>query len=211
MVEGNGADGADGADVTSTTRSIVLHRTPTILLSTNSTFPKSLDKLKIRRRISLFPLRLTLKADWEVATRNFVYGCSVKDSILGGRFTVNVGDRQVGYRKHFTLPNGSKLALVGSAKYMEDGSVKPDFGMQYKFGGDLTSRAGHTDAMLIGNSVGIRQKINVVKGLGLEVNGAMRFPQPTATYTYDAGSLSVGEGAFELHVQEVNGILRIGY
>ena len=200
-----------GGERTSTTSSLVLRRSPMVVLSSNSTFPRSFDKLKIRRRINVFPLRLTLKADWEVATRNFVYGCSLKDSLLGGRFTVNVGERQIGYRKHFALPNGSKLALVGSAKYMEDGSLKPDFGMQYKFGGDMMPRAGHTDAMLIGNSVGIRQKINVIQGLGLEVNGAMRFPQPTATYTYDGGSLSIGEGAFELHVEEVNGILRIGY
>ena len=66
-------------------------------------------------------------------------------------------------------------------------------------------------AVIGGNAVGIRQKINVIKGLGVEVNGAVRVPQPTATYTYDGGSLSIGEGAFELHVQEVNGILRIGY
>lgn len=200
------------ADRTTTSSSIVLRReAPTVVLSSNSTFPRSVDKLKLRRRIHVFPLRVTLKADWAVATRDFTYGCSVKDSLLGGRFTINVGERQVGYRKNFTLPNGSKLQLVGSAKYQEDGTVKPDFGMQYKFGGDLMPRAGQTNAMLVGNAVGIRQKINVVKGLGIEVNGAMRFPQPTATYTYDGGSLSIGEGAFELHVQEVNGILRIGY
>jgi hypothetical protein len=202
------------ADRTTTNSSVVLRReAPTVLLSSNSQFPRSgFDKLKLRRRINVFPLRITLKADWAVATRDFTYGCSVKDSLLGGRFTVNVGERQVGYRKNFSLPNGSKLQLVGSASYQEDGSVKPDFGVQYKFGGDMITRAGHTDAMMIGgNAVGIRQKINVIKGLGVEVNGAVRVPQPTATYTYDGGSLSIGEGAFELHVQEVNGILRIGY
>jgi hypothetical protein len=192
-------------DRTTTTNSLVLRReAPTILLSSNSAFPRTLDKLKIRRRLHLFPIRMTLKADYETKDRTFTYGCSVKDSVLKGRFSV-------GYRKQFKLPNGSKIALVGSATYVDGGRIKPDFGVQFKFGADVPRVAGHTDAVWHGNSVGIRQKVDVIKGLGLEVCGAMSFPQPTARYTYDGGSLVVGEGAFQLHVQEVNGILRIGY
>lgn len=134
----------------------------------------------------------------------------VQDTLLKGRFSLNVPDRRIGYRKQIALPNGSKVALVGSCTYM-NGHVKPNFGIQFKFGANVPRVAGHTDAVWHGNSFGIRQKINVVSGLGLEVCGAMSFPEPTARYTYDGGSLVVGEGAFQLHVEEVNGVLKLGY
>lgn len=123
---------------------------------------------------------------------------------------MDVPDRRLGYRKQIALPNGSKLALVGSCTYV-DGRVKPNFGVQFKFGADVPRVVGHTDAVWHGNSFGVRQKVNVLSGLGFEVCGAMSFPEPTARYTYDGGSLVVGEGAFQLHVEEVNGILRLGY
>lgn len=133
----------------------------------------------------------------------------LQDSLLKGRFSVNVPDKQVDYRKQFSLPNGSKLALVGSVAY-RDGSIKPDLGVQLKFGAD-TVRGGHADAIWMGNSFGIRQKFDVVRGLGFEVCGGLSFPTPTARYTYDGGSLTVGEGAFQMHISEVNGIVRLGY
>jgi len=63
-------------------RSMVLRRdSPQILLSSSSRFPNTLDKLKIRKRVNLFPLRVTLKADYETSNRAFTYGCSVKVSV----------------------------------------------------------------------------------------------------------------------------------
>lgn len=60
-------------------RTLVLRdRSPQILLSSDSQFPKTLDKLKIRKRVEFFPLRVTLKADYETKSRTFTYGCSVK-------------------------------------------------------------------------------------------------------------------------------------
>jgi len=134
----------------------------------------------------------------------------LQDSLLKGRFSLNVPERQVGYRKQISLPNGSRLALLGCCTY-SDGKIKPDFGVQLKFGADVP-RAGHTDAMWVGNSAfSIRQKFDVVRGVGFEVCGGVSLPTPTARYTYDSGSLMVGEGAFNIHVAEVNGILRLGY
>jgi hypothetical protein len=57
---------------------VLRDRSPQILLSSDSQFPKTLDKLKIRKRVEFFPLRVTLKADYETKTRTFTYGCSVK-------------------------------------------------------------------------------------------------------------------------------------
>lgn len=59
--------------------SIILRQeSPQIVLSSNSQFPKTLDKLKIRKRVQFFPIRVTLKADYETKNRAFSYGCSVK-------------------------------------------------------------------------------------------------------------------------------------
>jgi len=132
-----------------------------------------------------------------------------QDSLLKGRFSLNVPDRQIGYRKQFNLPNGSKLALIGSCLY-RNGIIKPDFGVQLKFGAAIPN-GGHADAVWHGSTFGIRQKFDVVKGLGFEICGGLSFPTPTARYTYDGGALTLGEGAFQLHVSEVNGILRLGY
>lgn len=59
--------------------SMMLRRdSPQIILSSNSQFPKTLDKLKIRKRVQFFPIRVTFKADYETKARTFTYGCSVK-------------------------------------------------------------------------------------------------------------------------------------
>ena len=69
----------DTVPLSSEARSVVLRReSPQVLLSSNSQFPKTLDKLKIRKRVHFFPLQVTLKADYETKDRTFAYGCSVK-------------------------------------------------------------------------------------------------------------------------------------
>lgn len=60
------------------TSMMLRHESPQIILSSNSQFPKTLDKLKIRKRVQFFPIRVTLKADYETKSRSFSYGCSVK-------------------------------------------------------------------------------------------------------------------------------------
>ena len=72
-------------------RSMVLRReSPQILLSSSSRFPSTLDKLKIRKRVHLFPLRVTLKADYETSSRSFTYGCSVKVRVFELLFAAKV-------------------------------------------------------------------------------------------------------------------------
>ena len=53
---------------------------PQIRLTWASKFPAKVDKLKLRKRINLFPVRVTLMADYDTNTREFEYGCSAKAS-----------------------------------------------------------------------------------------------------------------------------------
>lgn len=55
---------------------------PQIHLSWASHFPQKVDKLKLRKDIKFFPVKITLKADYSTATREFEYGCSAKVTLL---------------------------------------------------------------------------------------------------------------------------------
>lgn len=51
---------------------------PQIILSSASRFPSKVDKLKLRKIVQIFPVRVTLKADYDTNTREFEYGCSAR-------------------------------------------------------------------------------------------------------------------------------------
>jgi len=51
---------------------------PQVQLTWASRFPKKVDKLKLRKHVNLFPVKLTFKADYDTNTREFDYGCSAK-------------------------------------------------------------------------------------------------------------------------------------
>lgn len=75
-------DGIPVAGVVATepvaTTYIVRTEHPQIHLSWGSRMPAKPDKLKIRKRIDVWPLKVVLKADYDTATREFDYGCSVR-------------------------------------------------------------------------------------------------------------------------------------
>jgi hypothetical protein len=73
------------------------------------------------------------------------------------------------YLKKLKLPNGGRLALTASASYV-DRQVRPDFGMQLEFGGETETPDGSARAVWVGNTFDLRQRFNVVRGLGLEVS-----------------------------------------
>ena len=60
---------------------------PQVLLTWGSQLPVTFkpDKLKLRKHVDLWPIRVTLKADYETRTRDFTYGVSCKASGAGGR------------------------------------------------------------------------------------------------------------------------------
>ena len=55
---------------------------PELVITWASEFP---DKLKIRKEVTLWPLRFKLRADYTRALRAFEFGCSCKVSIQAGR------------------------------------------------------------------------------------------------------------------------------
>jgi hypothetical protein len=51
---------------------------PQIQLTWASKFPKKVDKLKLRKVVTVFPIKVTLKADYDTNTKEFEYGCHAK-------------------------------------------------------------------------------------------------------------------------------------
>ena len=51
---------------------------PQIMMSWASMFPKKFDKLKLRKRLKVWPVRITLKAEFDTTTNGFDYGWSIK-------------------------------------------------------------------------------------------------------------------------------------
>ena len=54
---------------------LLRHEHPQIKLTWASKFPHKVDKLKLRKQIKFFPVKFTLKADYDTNTREFEYGC----------------------------------------------------------------------------------------------------------------------------------------
>lgn len=66
------------------------------------------------------------------------------------------------------MPNGARVALTASCTYM-DRQFKPDFGVQLEFGGETNTPVGTSQAVLVGNTFDVQQRIKLFKGLGVEV------------------------------------------
>ncbi len=137
----------------------------------------------------------------------------IQDVIFNGRLSYNVPERQIEYRKAIRLPsqNGT-LVFSGTASLRDFHQFQPNFGVQLHFGGDTHHPGlprGHADAVWVGNSWDIRQRFNIGRGFGVEVCGGVALPTPSARYSHNTGVLSIGEGAFNLHVAEVNAVLTI--
>ncbi|CAL8471353.1 g10895 [Coccomyxa elongata] len=174
------------------------------ILTWGSEFP---DKLKIRQEIKLWPLRFKLRADYSRLNRSFEYGCSCKDALLGGRIRVNVPLQEVEYRKRVPLYNGH-MGVTARASYagvLAPGfHLRPTFGFEYELGGGA--------AIFAGNQFNLRHQFRLSRGLGVEVCGNAQLPTPNARYSWQhdsAQELSVGEGAFKLHVDQVNVVVNL--
>ena len=71
------------------------------------------------------------------------------------------------------MPNGSHLVVTGSCAY-RDRRLKPNFGVQLEFGGHTHGPEGHSNAVWAGNSFDVRHRVNVARGMGVEVSAAAR-------------------------------------
>eukprot|EP00887_Chlorella_sp_A99_P001041 scaffold14.g1041.t1 len=153
---------------------------------------------------------LAPQADYDTETREFSYGMTCKDTLLGGRFSLNLAQNSIEYRKRFPCPNGMTVSLNGTVR-LEDRTVKPTVWAQLEFGS--SGSAGDSRATLVhgptGDSWDVRQRLRVLKGLKFEVCGSTKVPTPAARFSSDHGRLSVGEGAFHLHVAEINAVVSL--
>lgn len=137
----------------------------------------------------------------------------LQDTVVGGRITFNVPEKEMEYRKKFNLPNGTNLVCTGSCRFA-DRSLQRYFGVQLEWGGanqTPTGRTmhGHSNAVWAGSGFDMRQKFCIISGLNIEVAGYATLPTPSARYSSNTGTLGLGEGAFHLHVAEVNAILKV--
>ena len=130
--------------------------------------------------------------------------------MFGGDIYLNIPEQSLEYRKRVALPNGTRVMFAGSCSYKER-HVQPNFGVALEFGGEthVPGMNGDTSAVYAGNHFDVRQRFNVVRGLAMEICGGVSMPAPAARYTHSDGTLALGEGAFHLHVAEVNAVLRI--
>ena len=110
------------------------------------------------------------------------------------------------------MPNGTQVVFAGSCAVREK-RLHPNFGVALEFGGEINTGSmplnGEGSAVWAGNHFDVRQRFNIMRGFGVEVCGGVSLPAPTARYTHSSGTLALGEGAFHLHVAEVNAILMI--
>ncbi|GAB4813282.1 hypothetical protein N2152v2_000328 [Parachlorella kessleri] len=137
-------------------------------------------------------LRFTGKADVELRTGAITYGFSCKDNIIGGRFSVNVPDRLLEYRKKLRLPNGASIALSGGCQYVEAGGpqlrdrFKPMLAVQVQLG-DM----GAGNAVWSGDGFDLKNRISTplldYPKLEFEVYSSVKVPLLTARYSIQHG------------------------
>lgn len=145
-------------------------------------------KLGIRKDVYALGdlLRFRAKADFILHSGKFVYGFSVRDTLLNGRFSVNVPARLLAYQKNLGLPNGMVACLSAGTQYVGGGAVgstvttrphfKPYYGLHVRFGGgvdhDDEQRHGH---VIVGPEGGFQIKQRVPVPLSLLWPGLGRF------------------------------------
>ena len=179
--------------------------------------------------------RFRAKADILIPSGRFVYGFSVKDTILGGRFSVNVPARVIAYQKNLFLPNGMNVALSAGAQYVDgihaeslSSRIKPICGLQLRFGS-----VGSGNVVYSGDGFSVKQRVPLPLGLlnldypkiDLETFATVKIPQISSRYSVQNDGLTLGSplpiggagaGAARadadtlcVHVQAINAVIRL--
>lgn len=170
------------------------------------------DVLKLRKRVTAWPLEFTFKADYTTATREFSYGVMCRDAMVKGDITINMPQQQVQYRKKVPLSGGAALVVDASCR-LEGQKLRPDLALSFEFGTHSSAR-GDGSAVFVGGGHGggsfdVQQRFKVARGMALEVCGNVRLPSPAARYSPESGQLVLGEGALCLHVAQVNAVVHV--
>jgi hypothetical protein len=96
-------------------------------------------------------LRFRAKADVLIPSGKLLYGFSASDTILNGRFNVNIPAKIFAYSKNVTLPNGMNITLSAGSQYQGPGHgstfksrFKPLCGVQIGFAGGQEGNVVYT-------------------------------------------------------------------
>jgi len=162
------------------------------------------SKVKLRKKINLWPLRLTLGADYDVQKKEWEGVCSCKDKLLGGRLSINIPQKHFDYRKSISVGGTSVLSFRSACTYTEAGMWRTSIGV-------VMEPVHGTEAVAALNSFDIRTKVPLAPALRAEIRGSVTLPLPAAEYAADSEGLSIslGQGGFLLHVAQVNAIIRL--
>mmetsp|Transcript_31220 Transcript_31220/g.52439 ORF Transcript_31220/g.52439 Transcript_31220/m.52439 type:complete len:239 (+) Transcript_31220:550-1266(+) len=170
------------------------------------------NKVKLRKKIDVWPLRFTVGADYDMERKEWEGVCSCKDKVLGGRLTLNVQRKHLDYRKSISLGGSSVLSLRAGLDYTD---VCPPFEAgQWRTSLSVVMEPihdRHTQAVAALNSFDIRTKIPIAPALRAEICGSISIPQPAAEYTHSTEGLQIafGQGGFHCHVAQVNAVIHL--
>ena len=179
--------------------------------------------------VKLFPLAVTLGADFRL--RDSLLSCQVRvrDALLGGTLHLDTESGEVGWRKEIPLRGLARgedgrgapplladacIVTAVRARYapllgddVEGLGYRPSFALGLSSGGSrslVPCRAGYD----------WRQQIRLADPVAIEARGNLRIPLPDSEFRWAAGeaetTMRMGEGDIHLTVGEVNAIFYLG-
>lgn len=157
------------------------------------------SKIGVRKDITALGLvRFRAKADILVPSGRFVYGFSARDTLLNGRFSVNIPGRVAAYSKDLQLPNGMWVSATAGVQHVGSGGgggggifsrgFKPLCGFQLR----SSPMAGAGGNMVYsGDGFSVKQRVPLPLGLlglqyprfDLETFTSVRIPQLTSRFS----------------------------
>ncbi|WZN62935.1 hypothetical protein HKI87_06g44800 [Chloropicon roscoffensis] len=168
------------------------------------------NNLKVRKKLDLWPIKLSAGLDYNFEKEEVTWVASCKDQILGGRVTLDLNHKTVNYSKDFDLSGGPSFRLQVQCPYnrLPSGQLpKPTVGINF------TSGRGNRRVTSVGaNSFDVRTKVPISRMLRAEVCGNVKLPMLRPQYTVGSSSIESVfdvEGRFEIHVAEVNALLYV--
>eukprot|EP00892_Ulva_mutabilis_P002406 jgi/Ulvmu1/12166/UM085_0030.1 len=172
------------------------------------------DVIKVRKQINFLPLKVEFGLDWSRVTGEKAAFLSVKDRLIDGSIEVQrheVKGPQLLYRKSISSPvGGMQLRMGFNLNGLRGEPFAPFFGIGYDLG------QGNNFAQLTdGNGIDFSTRVPLARKYKIEVCGNIKLPLPAAQYDLGSahngvtGSLSLGEGALEVNVAQINPVLYV--
>ncbi|KAK3269404.1 hypothetical protein CYMTET_22160 [Cymbomonas tetramitiformis] len=161
-------------------------------------------KVKVRKKIDLWPLHFKLGADYDVERKVWRGIFSCKDKLLGGKVCLDFSKRSLDYRKSISVGTNTALSLRAGCRYTEGRVWRSSFGI-------VIEPTEGVEAVALRNSFDIRTKFPIAPALRAEVCSSASIPLPAAEFSSEASGfqLCLGEGGFHFHVAQVNAIVNL--